>query len=136
MTRRYRPVINGRFLARLKSIELPVQPREPLKDTLHWIVFRVGRYYGDLTLSWVCPYVIGSEIFGQGSEHEDWLLGYFETHGGITMGMIRSQPHQGHSSAASRASTHSTDCDISSHCCAATNAKKRWSAFMGSSPRA
>ncbi len=51
---------------------------------------RFGSYY-DL----MCPYIIGSEIFGQGSEREDWLLGYLQNHGGIAMGMIRSQPHQG-----------------------------------------
>ncbi len=51
---------------------------------------RVGSYY-DL----ICPYIIGSEIFGQGSEREDWLLGYLQNHGGIAMGMIRTEPHQG-----------------------------------------
>jgi hypothetical protein len=61
---------------------------EPAHDPL--TATRTGSYY-DL----MCPYVIGSEIFGQGSEREDWLLGYLENHGGIAMGMIRSQPHQG-----------------------------------------
>ena len=51
---------------------------------------RFGSYY-DL----ICPYIIGSEIFGQGSEREDWLLGYLQNHGGIAMGMIRSTPHEG-----------------------------------------
>ena len=51
---------------------------------------RFGSYY-DL----ICPYIIGSEVFGQGSEREDWLLGYLQNHGGIAMGMIRSEPHQG-----------------------------------------
>jgi len=50
----------------------------------------MGSYY-DL----ICPYVIGSEVFGQGSEREDWLLGYLQNHGGIAMGMIRTTPHQG-----------------------------------------
>ena len=61
---------------------------EPAHDPL--TATRTGSYY-DL----MCPYVIGSEIFGQGSERENWLLGYLENHGGIAMGMIRSQPHQG-----------------------------------------
>ena len=61
---------------------------EPAHDPL--TATRTGSYY-DL----MCPYVIGSEIFGQGSEREDWLLGYLENHGGIAMGMIRSQPQQG-----------------------------------------
>jgi hypothetical protein len=43
----------------------------------------------------MCPYVIGSEIFGQGSQREDWLLGYLQNHGAISMGMIRTMPHQG-----------------------------------------
>jgi hypothetical protein len=51
---------------------------------------RTGSYY-DL----ICPYIIGSEIFGQGSEHEDWLLGYMQQHGGIAMGMARTMPAQG-----------------------------------------
>ena len=51
---------------------------------------RTGSYY-DL----ICPYIIGSEIFGQGTEREDWLIGYLQNHGGIAMGMIRSTPHEG-----------------------------------------
>jgi hypothetical protein len=51
---------------------------------------RFGSYY-DL----ICPYIIGSEIFGQGSQREDWLLGYLQNHGGVAMGMIRVEPHQG-----------------------------------------
>jgi hypothetical protein len=43
----------------------------------------------------MCPYVIASEIFGQGSEREDWLIGYMESHGAIAMGMIRTEQHQG-----------------------------------------
>ena len=43
----------------------------------------------------MCPYVIGSEIFGQGSEREEWLIDYLQNHGGIAMGMIRTMPHQG-----------------------------------------
>jgi hypothetical protein len=51
---------------------------------------RFGSYY-DL----ICPYIIGSEIFGQGSQREGWLLGYLQNHGGIAMGMIRVEPHEG-----------------------------------------
>jgi hypothetical protein len=51
---------------------------------------RFGSYY-DL----ICPYIIGSEIFGQGSQREDWLLGYLQNHGGIAMGMVRVEPQEG-----------------------------------------
>jgi hypothetical protein len=61
---------------------------EPAHDPL--TATRTGSYY-DL----MCPYIIGSEIFGQGSEREDWLLGYLQNHGGIGMGMPRVQPAQG-----------------------------------------
>ncbi|MEX2309628.1 MAG: hypothetical protein WD738_18800 [Pirellulales bacterium] len=61
---------------------------EPAHDPL--TATRMGSYY-DL----MCPYVIGSEIFGQGSDREDWLLGYMQTHGGIAMGMPRTKPSQG-----------------------------------------
>lgn len=59
-------------------------PHDPLTAT------RMGSYY-DL----IAPYVIGSEVFGQGSQREDWLIGYLEHHGGIALGMIRTTPHQG-----------------------------------------
>jgi hypothetical protein len=61
---------------------------EPAHDPL--TATRQGSYY-DL----IAPYVIGSEIFGQGSEREDWLIGYLQNHGGISMGMIRTMPHVG-----------------------------------------
>jgi hypothetical protein len=61
---------------------------EPAHDPL--TATRQGSYY-----NLICPYVIGSEIFGQGSEREDWLLGYLQNHGAIAMGMIRTTPHQG-----------------------------------------
>jgi len=61
---------------------------EPAHDPL--TATRTGSYY-----NLMCPYVIGSEIFGQGSQREDWLLGYLQNHGAIAMGMIRSMPHQG-----------------------------------------
>jgi len=59
-------------------------PHDPLTAT------RTGSYY-DL----MCPYIIGSEIFGQGSQREDWLLGYLQHHGGICLGMPRTKPSQG-----------------------------------------
>jgi hypothetical protein len=61
---------------------------EPAHDPL--TATRTGSYY-DL----MCPYIIGSEIFGQGSDREDWLLGYMQNHGGIGMGMPRVKPAQG-----------------------------------------
>jgi hypothetical protein len=61
---------------------------EPAHDPL--TATRQGSYY-----NLICPYVIGSDIFGQGSEREDWLLGYLQNHGAIAMGMIRTTPHQG-----------------------------------------
>ncbi|HVT28319.1 MAG TPA: hypothetical protein VHE81_09930 [Lacipirellulaceae bacterium] len=60
------------------------QPHDPLTAT------QFGSYY-DL----ICPYIISSEIFGQGSQREDWLLGYLQNHGGIAMGMVRTMPHRG-----------------------------------------
>ncbi len=80
-----------------KSIQMDAQPPfvpvalladEPAHDPL--TATRTGSYY-DL----ICPYVIGSEIFGQGSKQEDWLLGYMQQHGGIAMGMVRTMPAQG-----------------------------------------
>ncbi len=61
---------------------------EPAHDPL--TATRTGSYY-DL----ICPYVIGSEIFGQGTPQEDWLLGYMQQHGGIALGMVRTRPAQG-----------------------------------------
>src|SRR5262249_61332604 len=51
---------------------------------------RMGSYY-DL----MAPYVLGSGVFGPGSERETWMIEYLRQHGGIAMGMIRSMPHQG-----------------------------------------
>jgi hypothetical protein len=61
---------------------------EPAHDPL--TATRTGSYY-DL----MCPYIIGSEVFGQDSDREDWLIGYMQSHGGIAMGMPRVQPAQG-----------------------------------------
>jgi len=57
---------------------------DPLTST------ELGSYY-DL----ICPYMICSEIFGQGSKQEDWMLGYLQNHGGICMGMMRTERHGG-----------------------------------------
>ncbi len=51
---------------------------------------RVGSYY-DL----MAPYILGSGVFGPGSERETWMIEYLRRHGGLAMGMIRSEPHQG-----------------------------------------
>jgi hypothetical protein len=59
---------------------------EPAHDPL--TATRQGSYY-DL----MAPYVIGSGVFGPGSEREGWMIGYLRQHGGIAMGMIRSTPH-------------------------------------------
>lgn len=60
------------------------KPFDPLTAT------RLGSYY-DL----MAPYVIGSGVFGPGSQRETWLIEYLRRHGGLAMGMIRSTPHQG-----------------------------------------
>jgi hypothetical protein len=59
-------------------------PPDPLTSS------ELGSYY-DL----ICPYIIGSEIFGQGTDRENWLLGYLQNHGGIGMGMMRTKRHTG-----------------------------------------
>jgi hypothetical protein len=60
------------------------QPHEVLTAT------RMGSYY-DL----MCPYIIGSGVFGPASEREGWMIDYLRQHGGLAMGMIRSMPQQG-----------------------------------------
>jgi hypothetical protein len=65
------------------------KPPEPLTSS------ELGSYY-DL----ICPYIIGSEIFGQGSERENSLLGYLQNHGGIGMGMMRTKRHRGENAGA------------------------------------
>ena len=61
---------------------------EKAYDTL--TATRLGSYY-DL----MCPYIIGSGVFGPNAERETWMIDYLRQHGGIAMGMIRSMPHQG-----------------------------------------
>lgn len=51
---------------------------------------RLGSYY-----NLMAPYIIGSGVFGPGSEREAWMIEYPRQHGGLAMGMIRSMPHQG-----------------------------------------
>ena len=51
---------------------------------------RLGSYY-DL----MAPYIIGSGVFGPGTERETWMIDYLREHGGVSMGMIRTTPHQG-----------------------------------------
>jgi hypothetical protein len=77
-----------RLDAKPPFIPIALLADEPAHDPL--TATRTGSYY-DL----MCPYVIGSEIFGQGSKREDWLIGYLQQHGGISMGMIRTMPVQG-----------------------------------------
>lgn len=60
------------------------QAHDPLTAT------RKGSYY-DL----MAPYILGSEVFGIGSDRETWMIEYLRQHGGLAMGMIRSMPHQG-----------------------------------------
>ena len=69
-------------------IPLALLSDEPAHDPL--TATRKGSYY-DL----MAPYVLGSEIFGVGSERETWMIEYLRQHGGLAMGMIRSMPHQG-----------------------------------------
>ncbi len=57
---------------------------EDLTDT------RLGSYY-DL----MAPYIIGSGVFGPGDRRETWMIDYLREHGGLAMGMIRCNPHQG-----------------------------------------
>jgi len=80
-----------------KSINRSTQPPfipiallgdEPAHDPL--TATRMGSYYDLMT-----PYVLGSGVFGPGDQREQWLIDYFRRHGGLAMGMIRSQPHQG-----------------------------------------
>jgi hypothetical protein len=77
-----------RLDAKPPFIPIALLADEPAHDPL--TATRTGSYY-DL----MCPYVIGSEIFGQGTKREDWLIGYLQQHGGISMGMIRTMPAQG-----------------------------------------
>jgi hypothetical protein len=60
------------------------QPYETLPAT------RMGSYY-DL----MAPYILGSDVFGPGSERETWMIDYLREHGGLALGMIRTTPHQG-----------------------------------------
>ena len=60
------------------------KPYDPLTAT------RTGCYYNI-----ICPYVINSGVFDPDSPQEQWLLSYQEQHGGLVMGLLRSQPRLG-----------------------------------------
>ncbi|MCX7011720.1 MAG: hypothetical protein NTW86_03980 [Candidatus Sumerlaeota bacterium] len=60
------------------------EPYDPLTAT------RMGSYY-----TAVVPHVLGSGVFGYHSAREQWLLDYLRNHGGIAMGLLRFQSHQG-----------------------------------------
>jgi hypothetical protein len=51
---------------------------------------KLGSYWNLLA-----PYVIGSGVFGPGSERGRWMVDYLQEHGGICMGMIRFHQHSG-----------------------------------------
>jgi hypothetical protein len=71
-----------------KFVPVALLGDEPAHDPL--TATRQGSYY-DL----IIPYVLGSGIFGPGDEREGWIIDYLRKHGGLSMGMIRSTPHQG-----------------------------------------
>jgi hypothetical protein len=50
----------------------------------------MGSYY-----NLMAPYILGSGVFGPGSEREGWMVEYPRRHGGLALGMVRSMPHQG-----------------------------------------
>jgi hypothetical protein len=58
------------------------QPPNPITGT------KIGSYW-----NLMANYVLGSEVFGPGSEREDWLLDYVRQLGGLCMGLIRSRPN-------------------------------------------
>jgi hypothetical protein len=74
--------------AKEKFVPVAILGDEPAHDPLP--ATRQGSYY-DL----IIPYVLGSGVFGPGDEREGWIIDYLRTHGGLSMGMIRSTPHQG-----------------------------------------
>lgn len=69
-----------------KFVPVALLGDEPAHDPL--TATRQGSYY-DL----IIPYVLGSGLLDR--EREGWIIDYLRNHGGITMGMIRSMPHQG-----------------------------------------
>jgi len=60
------------------------KPYERLTDSM------LGSYW-DL----MAPYMLGSGMFGPGSERETAIIDYLQEHGGICMGMIRFHQHSG-----------------------------------------
>lgn len=69
-------------------IPLALLADEPIHDPM--TATRLGSYY-DL----IAPYVMNSGVFGPGDPREGWFIGYLQQHGGISMGMMRTEPHQG-----------------------------------------
>jgi hypothetical protein len=74
--------------AKEKFVPVALLADEPAHDPL--TATRQGSYY-DL----IIPYVLGSGVFVPGDERETWIIDYLRAHGGLSMGMIRSMPHQG-----------------------------------------
>ena len=60
------------------------KPHDPLTATM------LGSYW-----NLIAPYVLGSEVFGHGSQRERWMLDYLQEKGGVFMGMIRFHQHSG-----------------------------------------
>ncbi|MDB6122636.1 MAG: hypothetical protein JWQ71_1629 [Pedosphaera sp.] len=94
MSRDYRQKI---FAAVDKSERKDVQPH-----FLPIAMFGEEKPYDPLTSSmlgsyWnlIAPYVLGSGLFGPGSEREKSMLDYLQDKGGILMGMIRFDQHSG-----------------------------------------
>jgi hypothetical protein len=58
------------------------QPYEPITGT------KIGSYW-----NLMANYVLGSEVFGPGSERENWIIDYVRQQGGLCMGLIRSRPN-------------------------------------------
>jgi hypothetical protein len=51
---------------------------------------RMGNYWNLMANN-----ILGSEIFGLGSERETGMLRYFQQHGGLCLGLVRAQPWPG-----------------------------------------
>ena len=58
------------------------QPPNPITGT------KIGSYW-----NLMANYIVGSDVFGPGSEREEWILQYVQQQGGLCMGLIRSRPN-------------------------------------------
>jgi hypothetical protein len=58
------------------------QPYDPITGT------KMGSYW-----NLMANYVLGSGVFGPGSERERWLLDYLQQRGGLCLGLTRSRPN-------------------------------------------